>query len=313
MLYGLLVVLAACGSGSPHTPVGSRVAPAMTAAFAGFTEARAPWRCASDGSHLADETIKLGERTWKLTGTTVTVDGGPITIGVIADAGGNAPDTIAALGRLHAKLADADLVIALGGMGATQPELEATLGSLSDKAVVIALAGDLEPVPALAAAIAALRTRGRTVIDGRLARELELPGATIATLPGASAAVRLAAGADGCGYTATNVTAILDRLTTRPQLRVLASAEAPRLGGDEATGQRALSPVAGKPFDVHLHGPVTPDATPARTGGRDGTAVPLSPGTADATTRLPGPKHAPSAGVLAISGGSWKWRPVADE
>jgi len=94
---------------------------------------------------------------------------------------------------------------------------------------------------------------------------------------------------------------------------VLASAEAPRLPGNEATGQRALAPVAGKPFDIHVHGPTAPDATPARTGGRDGSAVPLSPGTADATTRLPGPKHAPSAGLLAISGGTWKWRPVSDD
>ena len=52
---------------------------------------------------------------------------------------------------------------------ATQSELEATFGVLVKAAPVIALPGDLEPVAAEAAAIAALRAKGSPVLDGRLA------------------------------------------------------------------------------------------------------------------------------------------------
>jgi hypothetical protein len=44
----------------------------------------------------------------------------------------------------------------------------------------------------------------------------------------------------------------------------------------------------------------------------DGAAVALSPGTADATTRLPGPRRSTTAGLLTIHGAVWKWRPIAD-
>lgn len=309
-----VVVMVACGSSSPTTPVGSRVGPAVTAALAAFDQARTPWRCASsDGPTLAAGTLAIGGRTWKLAGHTMSLDAtGSIAIGIVSDAGGAAAPTIAALGRLHGKLAEADLVIALGGMGATQAELEATLGTLSEAArgPVIAVAGDLEPAPALAKAVAALRQRNHIVIDGRLAREIELPGASIATLPGAGAAVRLAAGADGCGYSSANLAAVLGNLTARPGIRILASAEAPRVVVDgEPTGELSITPG----IDIVLHGPVSPDASRARAGTRDGGAVPLTPGTGDATTRLPGPKHTPSAGLLTISGSSWKWRPLTDD
>ena len=74
----------------------------------------------------------------------------------------------------------------------------------------------------------------------------------------------------------------------------------------------ALTPGANQAIDLQLHGPVTELASPARTGARDGAAVALSPGTSDATTRLPGPGRAPSAGLLTVSGTTWRWRPIAD-
>jgi hypothetical protein len=207
----LSCVWLSCGGSPPATPVGSRVGPALSAALAAFDQARLPVPCASPGPKLVDETLTL-RHTWKLSGTTIKTEAkGAISIGVIADAGGAAAPTVAALGRLKAQLADVDLLIALGGMGGTQAELEATLGVLADdaKAPLIAIAGDLEPAPALAQAIAKLRARTQPVIDGRLARTIELPNATIATLPGARFASRLVAGADGCGYTAANISTLL--------------------------------------------------------------------------------------------------------
>jgi hypothetical protein len=310
-------VLAACGSAPAPEPIGAQIGPALTAALAAADLARAPWRCtAADGPTLTDETITLGTRSWTLAGSTVTLAGkGPVTIGVIADAGGAAPATLAALGRLRAELSDVDLVLALGGMGHDQAELEATLGALAEQAPwpIVAVPGDLEPAGELAAAVTALRARGRTVIDGRLARWIELPGVAIATVPGAEAASRLVAGAEGCGYSGDDVTRLIGELTGRPGLRVLATAEAPRVSvAGEAAGHLALTPGAIQEVDVVLHGPVTEAASGARAGARDAAAVALSPGTCDATTRLPGPRHAPSAGVLTVSGSAWRWRPIVD-
>lgn len=311
-----LCLVVACGSSPPATPVGSRVGPALTAALGAFDQARAPLQCATPGPKLADETLKLG-RTWQLTGTTVTstADRGPITIALVADAGGSAPATLAALGRLQTQLADADLILALGGMGSTEAELEATLGTLAERAKgpVIAIAGDLEPYPALVQAIAKLRARNKPVLDGRRARTIEVPGATIATLPGARSPQRLAAGADGCGYTVANVGALLAELTPKPGLRIMASAEAPRTTIDgEATGELALRPGALSEIDLIVHGPVTETPTPAKSGTRDGTATALTPGSSDATTRLPDPARKASAGLLTIDGPTWKWKPLVD-
>jgi len=313
----LAIFAVACGSSPPPAQVGSRLGPALTAAFGAFDQSRAPWRCAAvDGPRPKPETVTVGAATWTISDTTLarTTTGGA-EIGVVADAGGAATSTIAALGRLHGKLAAADLVLALGGMGANQAELEATLGTLAEGArgPVVALPGDLEPVPALDAAIAALRKHDHVVLDGRLIREIELGDTTIAIVPGAGAGARVAAGPDGCVYTATSLVAITEPLARRPGLRILASAEAPRSTIDgEPVGQLAIVPPAGR-VDVHLHGPATPAASPARSGDREGKAIPLSPGTSDATTRLPGPRHVPSAGMLSVSAHAWRWRPLAGD
>ncbi len=305
-------MLAACG-GPSAPPASTRIGPSLIAAIEAADRTRAPWRCASPaGPTLADET--LGE--WKLSGHTMKREGsGAVTIGVIADAGGAAPATLAALGRLRAKFADVDLVIALGGMGATRPELEATLGALADRATwpLVALPGDLEPVPDLVAAIATLRGKGLQVIDGRLAQRIELPGAVIATIAGAGDASRLVAGPDGCAYRAEDVSAAFADLAPHAGIRIAASAEAPRVTVDhEPAGELALVPKADTAIDIVLHGPVDLEASPARSGGRDGGAVALTPGTSDATPRLPAPRRTTSAGLLTISGTAWRWRPIAD-
>jgi hypothetical protein len=194
---------------------------------------------------------------------------------------------------------------------------------------VVALPGDLEPAKAQTEAIATLRKRGAKVLDGRLVRWIEVGGGaaggvdggggvTLATIPGAGARERLVAGDEGCGWTAQDVASIVGELSARRGLRVLVTAEAPRgmTGVDrrgapagEATGELAL--VAPQPVDLAVHAPggAVGAASAAAHGGRDGAKVRLTPGTADATTRLP-ESHESSAGVLVIRGNSWSWTPL---
>lgn len=315
----VLAGLVAC-SGRSNVPVGSRTGPAIAAALAAAETSREPWRCAApDGPSVADETLTTGAHHWQLGARVMKLDAtGEVAIGVFADAAGNAPETLAALGRLRRKLARVDLAISLGGMGATRAELEAVFAVLTDRAAwpLVALPGDLEPVPAQTEAIAAVRQQGAAVIDGRLLQRIELPAATIALVPGAGAASRLAAGMDGCAYRAADVTAVFADLTPRAGLRILASAEAPRESdpGDrgEPTGELALTAGAGQQIDVALHGPTSGAATPACRGQRDGSAVSVTPGSSDATPRLPGPRRAPTAGILTLRGDAWTWKPIED-
>ncbi len=306
-----LVVVTACGGSSSSVPAGQRVGVAVGAALTAADQHRAPWRCAApDGPQLPAETVG----GWKLSGHTLHRDGGgDLTIATIADAGGAAPATIAALGRMKPRFAKADVVIALGGMGTTAAELEATLGALADTAPLVVAPGDLEDIGALTTAIKALRAKGHLVIDGRLAQRIELPGTTVALIAGTSAASRNVAGADGCAYRPSDIPAAFADLTARQGLRILAAAEAPRgTSGGEAVGELALTPGAGTEVDLVLHGPSDGAASRARTGGRDADAIALTPGTADATPRLPGPVRAPTAGLLSIHGATWSWKPLAD-
>ncbi|MBA3456998.1 MAG: hypothetical protein H0T42_28175 [Deltaproteobacteria bacterium] len=312
------LVLVACGGGSKAVPVGSQLGPALTAALAAADQVRAPWRCAApDGPHAADTTIAVGTHTWKLAGHTLAREGkaSELVIGAIADAGGSAPETLGAIGRLRTKLARADLVLVLGGMGTTQAELEGTLGVLGDRStfLIVALPGDLEAVPALTAATTSLRARGVHLLDGRLIHRIEVPGVSIAAIGGAGARGRLVAADDGCAYRESDVSAALIALTARPGIRIVASAEAPRSVRDgEAIGELALTAGAGHEIDVALHGPLGPGASRSRTGSRTGDAESLTPGTVDATPRLPGPATAPTAGLLTVSGHSWTWKPITD-
>jgi hypothetical protein len=315
----VLAAVAAC-SGRPQVPVGARTGPAIVAALGAADELREPWRCAApDGPSVADEALTAGARTWRLGARVMKLEAtGALAIGVIADAAGSAPETLAALGRLRARLRHVDLVIALGGMGATRAELEATFAAIADHAAwpLVALPGDLESVPAQAQAIAALRERGTAVIDGRLVQRIELPAATIALVPGASEASRLAAGTEGCRYRAADVARAFADLTPRAGLRILASAEAPREPDrdhrGEPTGELAMTTGAGQSIDIALHGPTSGAATPARTGTRDGAAASLTPGSSDATPRLPGPRRPATAGILTLDGATWTWKPIED-
>jgi hypothetical protein len=311
---GALLGVAACGSKA--TPQAApRAGSILAALLHAADQEKQPWRCAApDTPTLDDEDLGHG---WKSHGHTLarTEDDSQLVIGVIADAAGSAPRTIASLGRLRAQLdaANPDLVLALGGMGRDEKAITATLGTISDRAAwpVVALPGDLEPAGAHAAALAALRKRGDVVLDGRLVRWIEVAETTIGTLPGAGARERLVAGADGCAWTADDVARLYTELTARKGLRIVASAEAPRRIRDgEPSGELALVPP--QPVDLALHAPTAPVPSPAATGSRDGAKTLLTPGTADATTRLPD-AHSASAGVLVIRGDTWSWKPLVDD
>jgi hypothetical protein len=309
-----VTALTACGGGSS-----SHVTPAPTAGSDSTLTATSPHRdpvdCAAlDGPDLPSTTLGSDWLVAHHAATRTTPSAsGDTTIGVIADASNAAPATLAALGRLRAQLdaAHVDVVLALG-MAATTPDLEATIAALATGSTwpVVVIPGDLEPAAAHDAALVALRNRHLAVIDGRLTRWVELPGATIATLPGAGTAARLAAGADGCGYRPAERDALVTALAQRPTLRILASLEAPR-GPTSAppTGDLELPPHPS--IDLVIHA-AADAASPPATGTRDAAAISLTPGTADATPRLTTPRHPPTAAVLAIHGDHWSWHVLVD-
>jgi hypothetical protein len=313
----VLFALAACGgkrSAPPPPPAGAKIGAALVASLDAADRARAPWRCGlPTGPGLASETITTKDgAAFQLAGHVISVEKASLDIGVIADAGGAAPPTLAALGQLRGKLEGVDLVLTLGGMGTTQADLEATLGTLADGApyLLVALPGELEGAGAQSAAVVALRTKGASIVDGRLARRIELPKASIALVTGAAYPQRLVAGTDGCVYSSLTVATTINELVAREGLRILAATAAPRhLVNREATGELAL----GGTYDIAVHPPIGPRPSAATTGARDSKSIALSPGIADATTRLPDGRGVPSAGILTITGTTWKWRPVTAE
>ncbi len=300
----LALLAVACGSHAPapeHPAAGARLGPAVAAAITAAELVREPWRCAADSPPLADETLvgwQLGGHALRRTGAATAT-----TIAVIADAGGDAHATIAMLGKLRGKLASADLVLALGGMGASSGQLAAVFGALTGAAPIVVLAGDLEPAEAVAGL-------PRPMVDARRVRRIELPGATIITLPGAGAKARLVAGDDGCTYRPEDLAAALADLAPRSGLRVLAAAEGPRaLRDGEPTGELTV----GDQLDLVL---ASGELSPAQSGKRGtvnaspGGAEPiaLSPGSSDATARIPAMR--PSAALLTVRDGAWSWAPV---
>ncbi len=281
---------------------------ALTAMLNTADNSRAPWRCSGLREHSADATLGDG---WRIVEGRLRYSGTDrLVIGVVADAGGSDPKTIATLGRIRQALEaeGVNLVLTLGGMGSTRAELTATLGALASPRPTVALPGDLESMPALHAAIADLRARGRSIVDGRGIEAIESPSALLGIIPGVGSEYRSTAGKDGCTWTASDVSDSFREWSRFPGLRIAVSAEAPRETIDgEITGEVALMP--DQAIDILLHGPAQAGPSPAAQGGRDGARVSLSPGTADATPRLP-PIRGSAAGLLAIDGHKWSWRPI---
>lgn len=305
-----LIALAACGGSSSPGTNGSSHGSSL-ASGSGSADAVAGVPCAGESVPELDAAT-LG--AWKASGHTMSKPGGAAVIGIVADAGGADPTTLAALGRLRGKLdgEHVDAVISLGGMGKTEPEIEAVLAALATGAPwpLVAIPGDLEPAAAHEQAVQALVAKKALVVDGRRVRYLDAgEAATLGTIPGVGSSLRSPAGADGCMWSPADVEAVVGTLTDKPGLRVLVTAEAPRgSAGGDATGELGLAP--GKPVDLLVHG-AADEASPAASGKRDGGGISLSPGAADATGRLSGPRI-PTAGVLTLKDGAWTWKVLAD-
>lgn len=281
---------------------------ALTAMLTAAARSHAPWRCSGARELVADAAVAGG---WQIVGGALRRTGPePLVIGIVADAGGSDPKTIAALTQLRTAFQShgANLVLTLGGMGATRAELAATLTAVSGAWPVVAIPGDLEPIPAHQAAIADVRGSGSIALDGRSLRTIEAKNVLIGIIPGVGSEYRAVAGSDGCTWVAGDIADAFRQWSAFPGLRIAVSAEAPRETIDgEATGEIALVPE--DPIDVLVHGPTRAIPSSPIRGGRDGTRVALSPGTVDATARLP-PIRGTTAGVLVVRDLTWEWSPI---
>jgi hypothetical protein len=336
----LALVLAACSTRSPESAggvSGTAAAKAVIAAMRAAESVRAPWRCArlrSDPAPpAAPDAFDAGGRRWTIAGAALTAEpaGDGVRLGVVADARGDSDAAVAALTRLGTPFADGkvELVVAVGGMGASEDELVRTLEPLGRGAwPVVAIPGDRESWPALRRAVARLRGAGAPVVDGARVRFVEVGGVVMATLPGMPFRERLAAGDDGCRHDEADVGAVLAALAARSpdgkagrRPRVLLSPRAPRttgdgsdlaLGGVHAGDVGLAKALAEVPVDLVVHGqvaerPLAPGRAPRGPVVLAAGAVDPAPRFDDRGMRLPA-----QAAIVAIDRrGGLAWRPVA--
>ncbi len=317
----------ACGSSSEPAPagVGNPAATALAATFEAAEALRAPWRCAlgpAPGVPGATGTVEVGARSWRYDGETLTASraDAEVTIAAVAQARGAAPPVRELLRAGHA-----EVVIAIGGMGTNPAELRASLGGLVDPGwLTIAVPGDSEDLPALAATVAELATAGAPIVDGARVRLIDAGGAVVALVPGERHAGRLAAGSDGCVHDEVDRARILGLLTAtagdRP--RVLVATAAPQggasdlaPGGIHAGDPELAAMVEAAAIDVVLHAPVDAEV-PAPGRGRPGQRLVLAAGSLDPVPRWePAGGRRRADGITFVTVGararSWRFVPVA--
>ena len=220
-------------------------------------------------------------------------------------------------------------MLALGGMGGDQAQLEATLGALSasaGKAPIVVVPGDLEPIDAMEeGTIAALvaRKSARRRRPPRPAhrarrhhdrRSSAVPSRRSASSrPAAASAPRDRSRRRRADARRGDHAPDPRRLGARPRTIAANTAEradlaawsgiappTPRTTGD-------LPPEATAGADIVLAGAID-SASAMRSGAREGTAITLAPGSADATRG-----GRPSAGLLVLGADhAWTWHPVTD-
>lgn len=237
---------------------GVALAAALRAGLEATATAPAPHRCArldAPGEAVAaPESLSMdapGGRTLRRRGPELRIEPGDarLTLGLVADARG----AVDALPRVRDAFSAAgvELVISLGGMGRDRETIAQVIGALASEAgatdgwLVLAMPGDWESIPAHRAAAAALADRG--VIDGSRVRFVDMDGVRLATLPGAPHRTRLAAGRDGCVYTAGDAAEVVAALAAYPGVRALLAHAPPR---QEPDGLGADGPRAARPTDV---------------------------------------------------------------
>jgi hypothetical protein len=278
------IAIRSCSDDDGHDPLSVDLGRSLAAGLVGAIERSAglgePFRCAELGPAAAGaapaELGKRGGRTLALDGDWLRLGaadrGRDLTLvaGVVADARGASAATLTQVGRVRAEFERerVELVISLGGMGTTEPELTQVLGALARDApwVVWAIPGDREAIPAHRAAVAALFAAGYPVFDATRTRMVEVDGAVLAAFPGAEEPSRLLAGGEGCVHRPEDASALALRLKGQKWVRVWAGHSAPRQSGPEAddvalggvhVGERELAAAlpAARPHLV-LHGMV---------------------------------------------------------
>ena len=284
----------------------------VTAAWLLFRDAPAepsgenelPHRCAAlaDGAPDADATMHLAPTE-------------PLVVGVVADARGATPATLDNLeaARVAFREARVDLVLTLGGMGATGEELAAVYGALAEgsEAPVVAIPGDREPLFAHREAIASLGAR-HPVVDGSAIRAIVAGDTTIATFPGIGEVSQIVAGSEGCYYESGDADMLATWLQRRAGTKVWAGYAPPRQRGSTASdlvgGVHIGDPSLGRAMraseaTLALHGLVNEASLGEPSGERildeDAGPIALAPGPVEAMPVL-GRRRGASFGAALI-------------
>jgi len=304
-----LVGLTACGSKNESPSPALRAAAGDIArdiarAVEASEEVAVPFPCATLDAPSASEVElgEVGERKATRLGQTVRFTGKrgdqSLAVGLIADARGTAPETIASLGRLRAQLSDAgaEIIVLLGGMGQHEDELVTHIQLLIQDATwpVLVVPGDREEIPALRKAITRVGGDGGQVLDGSRVRFVVMDGAVLATLPGVASPERLFSRSLGCVYERADIDELASRLGAFEETRVWLSYSPPRssapsgsdvaIGGVHIGDQEQTAAIASARAQLVLHAALDEAAIGADKGSErldSGGPVVLGVGSAD--------------------------------
>lgn len=158
----------------------------------------------------------------------------PLRLGVLADTREALPATVEALVALRSAFIDAkvDAIIVLGGIEATFDGMRLLLTRLGTGVPLLAMPGDLASHEGFQAA---LRELGSRAVDLTSYRLVELPGATLAAVPGYYRRHHIAAGPQGCSYSPGDLQQLGKALAARGAIpRVVLSYGPPRGDGAHA-------------------------------------------------------------------------------
>lgn len=337
----LMACAAACNSPKREAPPSKQVAELLAAGIRHSVEQSSqllePFRCAEAIEQTGSATLDLSgiDRVVTIRGDIAEVSAGKrrkdrrLLIGVVADARGADPDTLAELGRATKAFEEAgvELVVSLGGLAEEQRALAAMLRQLaSGPWLVYAAPGDREDVAVHRATIAELAAGGSAILDGSVIRQLTMDGVVLASLPGAAHRDRLLAGSQGCVHRSEDADQLANRLAGTEGVRVWLSHTPPRQRGARASDAAiegihvgeidVADAVTRSAAHVVLHGLVDQAGHGAPTGTQalvDGSApLVLGAGSIDATPTWDpgGPAYHGAALTVEIAPRLAKWRRI---
>ena len=201
--------------------------------------------------------IVAGDQRWRVDGVRVHRDpppgstsassgAGRVTIGVVADARGEARHL--ATVRKSFRQLGVELVVSLGGMGRDRDQIAGTLEPLSapETWLLVAIPGDRESVAGHRAAVAGLSERA--VIDGSRVRIVTAAPVSLVTLPGAPHVERLLAGPEGCLHDRDDARQVAEILREQPGIEIFASHVPPRQRRATASDLSAAGIHIGEPW-----------------------------------------------------------------